>query len=258
MAGNLVNSVRKALDILDILVFEDFEGKGLGLFDLSRKTDIKPNTLHNLLKTMVSCGYVQQNTESKYMAGPKCANIGMLNTLSPGSAAYKRIEDIIKELGRKIDEAIVFTVLADGLRLPLLKVDHENPIKIDIASIENEHIYRKDTGRVLTAYADTYSLERILERWGLPEEKWNGIKDRAAFKKVLEEVRSKGFSLSYLREGDIVSMAVPVLSRQDRLIGSMGSYAPAFRCNNEKQQQILFELKQAAEKIGQMVWVIIP
>ena len=44
----------------DLLIFEDLDKQGLRLSEISQKTDIKPNTLHNLLRTMIDKDYIQQ------------------------------------------------------------------------------------------------------------------------------------------------------------------------------------------------------
>ena len=244
MSDTLVNSVKKAFGILDILVFEDHESKGLGLFELSRKTAIKPNTLRNLLKTMIACGYVKQDEQSKYLAGPKCANIGVLNRLLPGTAALSWMEELLGQLSEKIAETVIFTVLSDGNRIRLINAEQVHPVKVDFKVLENEHIYLKTTGRVLTAWADNYSLQRILNRWGMPGDKWNQITSINALQRELERIRRQGFCLAYVR------MAVPVFTHEGKLLGAMGSYAPAYRCPEEKQKMIIREMKLIAARIA--------
>ena len=51
-----VKSVKKALDLLSILIFDDPGLKGVKLTDLAQRLKLPANTTHNLLKTMVVCG----------------------------------------------------------------------------------------------------------------------------------------------------------------------------------------------------------
>ena len=39
MSKTIINSINKALTILDILVFEDFENEGIALSELSKMTE---------------------------------------------------------------------------------------------------------------------------------------------------------------------------------------------------------------------------
>ena len=60
MAEVPVKSVNKALDLLSILIFDDPGLKGVKLTDLAQRLKLPANTTHNLLKTMMVCGYVCQ------------------------------------------------------------------------------------------------------------------------------------------------------------------------------------------------------
>lgn len=74
MFEKIVNSVKKALDILDILIFEDIDRRGISLKELSERSGIRPNTLHNILKTMKQCGYEQSVYDSGALQSHKRAN----------------------------------------------------------------------------------------------------------------------------------------------------------------------------------------
>ena len=65
MSEKIVNSVKKALDILDILIFEDIDRRGISLKELSERSGIRPNTLHNILKTMKQCGFSRKGISRK-------------------------------------------------------------------------------------------------------------------------------------------------------------------------------------------------
>ncbi|MDD5604259.1 MAG: helix-turn-helix domain-containing protein [Eubacteriales bacterium] len=106
MKDTLVQSVKKAAGIIDILVFSDIENGGIGLFDMARQLGLKPNTLHNLLKTLVHCGYVEQRPDSKYVAGPKCKAIGTVNIYAANTALNKAMRSKVTELSKKIDSKL--------------------------------------------------------------------------------------------------------------------------------------------------------
>ena len=252
MKDTLINSVKKAFDILDILVFENIGNTGIGLFELSKKLGIKPNTLHGILKTMIALGYVQQDEASKYLAGPKCLMVGMVNRFAQNSPLLQKIEALMKELSEKIGEFVIFAILADGLRIPVLRIEHNHPIKIDISLLENENIYSKTTGRILTAYANEYNLKRILDRWGYPKKEWEDIEDQQAFDKVLSIIKQEGYSKDFVLSASVLSISVPILDKEKKLVGSLGSYAPLFRCDSKKQELILKELKRFAAMIEEI------
>ena len=250
MGDTLVQSVAKAMKILDILVFEDLSRKGFGLFELARKMDQRPNTLHNLLKTMISCGYVEQNSESRYMAGPKCGKIGMLNTHVSEKLISDVIEPVLKELSESIKENVVLTVLANGRRIPVLRMNYEgNAVKVDSSFEEGQDIYTLNTGRILVTYADRYEFDLIVKRCGMPGERWDNINNLEDFESTLEKIRKEGHIVTSLNNDEVVSFSVPVLDSCGRIIYALGSYAPSFRCPEEKRREIITGMKKAASNI---------
>ena len=60
-----VKSVKKALDLLTLVAFEDPAGEGIPLNELASAMEFPPSSARNLLKTMISCGYVAQNSEGR-------------------------------------------------------------------------------------------------------------------------------------------------------------------------------------------------
>src|SRR5690554_4561120 len=76
-----VRSVQKALEILDMLIFEDPACDGVSLSEIARRMAMPANSAHNLLKSMVVCNYVNQNERGHYIAGTMVEQIGSLNRL---------------------------------------------------------------------------------------------------------------------------------------------------------------------------------
>jgi IclR family acetate operon transcriptional repressor len=246
MAETIVLSIKKALNIIDILVFEDFENNGIALSKLAVKTGQRTNTLHNILKTMVACGYVVQKEDGKYAAGKKCKDIGDINKISPQSHLNKYITKSILELSQKLGESVIFTILINGNRVPIISYEHEQLIKVDYTFLENENIYMKDTGRVLTSFADEANLKMIIDNWGMPNNNWEGITDMPTLNKNIADIRSKGYSLSIVADETLVSIAIPVCGD---LLGAIGCYAPIFRCDKEKQMFMITQMKATAKFI---------
>ena len=73
-AGDGVQSVERALELLEALA-EPREAKGVS--ELARATGLPVATIHRLLATMVSRGYVRQDTGShKYTLGSHLIRLG--------------------------------------------------------------------------------------------------------------------------------------------------------------------------------------
>ena len=72
----MVQSLERAFKLIEILDAADSE-TGVGVQALSNEVGLKLPTVHNLLKTLIKLGYVKQNSEGKYILGPKSYSLGI-------------------------------------------------------------------------------------------------------------------------------------------------------------------------------------
>ena len=77
-----VQSVRKAIELLDMIVLEDPTHKGITLTELAGRMGMRLNSTRNILKTMIICDVIAQNEAHAYVPGPKILAIGRLNYAS--------------------------------------------------------------------------------------------------------------------------------------------------------------------------------
>ncbi|MCF6174460.1 MAG: helix-turn-helix domain-containing protein [Victivallaceae bacterium] len=247
--GVPVKSVKKALDILDILLFDDFTHHGLGLFEIAKQMDLQPNTTHNLLKTLSACGYIAQNADSKYTIGHKCHQIGINNFFASETKLENQIFPILQNANKTIQESIVLATLSNGRRIPVLRAEHSHLIKLDYDAINNANIFSLSTGRILTAFADDNELAEIINTNGFPKEQWDNIGNMQQLTKTIKPIKQDGYIVVEDQELGLVTFAYPILTTSGRLIGAIGCYAPLFRCPKTKYNTIITKLKQAANKI---------
>jgi DNA-binding IclR family transcriptional regulator len=253
MSDTLVLSVKKALDILDILVFDDIDKNGIGLFSIAKKIKQKPNTVHNILKTLIFCGYAIQNEKSHYLAGPKCDDMINAGKLSKSSVLIRELKQLLYKLSEKINESIILTALVNGNRVPLVSIEGKNVIKVDMSADQVAHIYERPTGRILVSYSDEKSFQIIKDKWGFPGEKWGNAFDDKKFNQLRKEIREKEYIIKKEYNNSLVSIAVPIKDPTAKYVYSLGSYAPLFRCDTDKQNKILDELKIMANMLRNLL-----
>jgi IclR family acetate operon transcriptional repressor len=248
MTNTPVRSVKKALDLLEIILFEDPGHEGFELSQLARRMSMPANTAHNLLKTMVTCGFVSQNKSSRYTYGSKIENIGLLNHI------YSRqiMADLqlhLKELSELMNESIVLTVLVGGRRLVIARCDANQLISIDQSMQVALAIYQIPTGRVLAAYADEKEIKDLILCNGSPIGLWDGVKNEADFQRECAIIKKKGVCEIVPNANDIAAFACPILSK-GKLLGALGCSAPFYRCPEAKQQEIVAAMKDCAAKLA--------
>jgi DNA-binding IclR family transcriptional regulator len=247
-----VRSVKKALDLLTILAFEDIGQRGLTLTELAKRMAIPVNTTHNLLKTMAVCGFVAQTEDSSYVLGARAKAVGRFSHMISAAASpelRRRLEDLCQELG----EVVTLAVLANGRRALMHKSDPHQAIRVDSIVVEVTPLFSSPTGRVLCAYAPDAEFEAILDRNGLPGDKWDGIVSRGDLEKALADIRANCGTTIPHDAGLLVSFAVPVLDADGNLLAALGCYAPEFRCSADQHPDILMSLHRAARDIAQFM-----
>ncbi len=252
MADVPVKSLKKALDLLDLLLAEEADDGGRTLSELARRMEMPANSAHNLLKTMAVCGYVEQAPDGRYRPGAKLRQIGRLNRFAD-EEVRARLGRQLRELGEVLGEACVLAVLRNGQRVVVGRVDCQQTIRVDDVQAEERSLYDVPTGRVLAAYAAPEELATILDRNGLPGAHWDRLTTRIGLEKALATLRRAGLSVIGPDGSGVVAFACPVLDGAGRILGALGCHAPEFRCPEKKREQIRRELRKAAEKLGELL-----
>lgn len=247
-----VQSVLKALRILDIFGFDDPLGEGYSLSALSRRTGIAPNTLCKILKTMVRAEYLTQDSRRRYHSSHKTCLIQMVS--APHAGLSDQLMQIIRDKSRQLAVPIYFTTLSFGERKIILQTtDSERMGAItrnDTAT--GDFIYTKPTGRILVSYANSSQLGDILNRWGFPENRWDDIHDLAQLIRVREIIRRQG-SCVMQEKDDLMAAAVPVKVERCNFLGALG-LARTVRTDRQRQaDQLVAHLQECAALIAQVL-----
>jgi DNA-binding IclR family transcriptional regulator len=249
-----IKSVRKALGFLDILGFEDLENKGFVLSELAGKMGIPPNTARTLLKTMVDCGYVAQDSSGRYKLGYKYLRLWELRQ-AVDADTRRRFLTVLEKWNQEFNELIGLLALVNGKRLLLFLLDSSHAVKA--TGFQEDHInpYKPTapSGRVLVAYASAEERREIVRINGYPGKIWDDAKDDEGLERACAKIREQGgVNYSLAKEG-IRTLACPVLTDEGKLLASIGSCVPLFRCNEKRGQELLAAMKKTAKEIA-AVW----
>ena len=247
--GVPVQSVKKALDLLDVLVFEDPGREGMSLSDLAKRSGAPANSTHNLLKSMELCGYVAHDADGRYVAGPKLAQVGKLNWVRSESQTRAAREQLAA-FADLFGEAVVFVTLYGGRRVTLVRVDCDQAVKVDHARYEGDNIWQTPTGRMLAAWTGPEELAAVLAVNGLPGKRWLKIRGSAALRKGLARIREAGLCELEPERRHVRAWAVPVVDEGGAFWGALGCYAPVYRCDEARGREIVRELRDEAGRLA--------
>jgi len=247
-----VKSLQKALGLLDRLALGDVARQGVTLSDLARELGMPPNTAHNLLKTLVACGYAAQTGRGVYAAGSKFTQIARVQLCSEAPAR----ERILRELQRFVEsegESCVCVLLVDGERVTVAAVESTQAVRVAQATVQAAPFFAKPTGRLLAALADETELKQILARHGMPGAHWDGISDETTLRRELAKLRQQGWCEVVEPDMGVVSLVWPVPDRDGSTWGVVGCYAPAYRCNATRRRELRILLQSLAARVAAVV-----
>ena len=244
----MIQSIERALTALDYLVLQSLSGEGAPLQDIAERMGVASSTAHNILKTMVQCGYVGRDEAGHYVLGPRCRDIARGSTLSGGLLAAAT--GAVHALSERTGESVVVATLACGQRHPVLRAEGQSVIRVGSNVEAGASFFSLVTGRVLAAWASAEELAEILQFQGYPGASWDGIHDDASLAAALNAVREVGYAAQDEADRGLASLAVPVLEPGGQLVAALGVHLPAMRAEAEHLRGILEEMTVVAARLG--------
>lgn len=223
---------RTLLRALDVLEFLARAGRPLPLAEISDAVDSSKPTVHRLLTTLQTRGYVLQDTSGgRYAMGPRCFELGSLwaQRLDLRVVAGPHLARLNDETG----EMVHLGLYEGGDVIYVDKLDSTHAI------VAQSHVGRRcpattvSTGRALLAYQPWAEIERVLSG-PLPAYTDRTVTDPKRLIELLEEVRRTGYATnagSY-REG-VCGVAAPIRDYTGVVIGTVGCCVPELRFGSE-------------------------
>ncbi len=238
-----IKSLKKALDILDYLLFHDSAGRGFELSTLAEHFQLPANSVHHLLKTMCICGYVEKNASGRYTSGPNCRRIAYRN-YQAGDVFRERLLETIRSCVRDLGESMVFSVLNNFAWTPIVRCEPSGRVvKVDMEMTERCYLFEAATGRVLYAFSTPDMRKKLLRINGDPGESWPD------YEKDVRKIRREGRAYAYRIRYGTASFAVPVFDREEHLIGSLGLHSIRLDWRENEKNAFFDRMLAAAEEI---------
>ncbi len=255
--GRYVQSLERAFDILEVM---SKEGQPISISELSEKVNLKVSTVHRLLVTMVSRGFVQQNKEdNKYRLGLKLWEIGSA-VLPPDVRATAK--PVLEELARSCEETINLAVLDEHEVIYIDQVEPERRIVVKMFARTGNRgpAYATASGKALLAYEPEEKLDRFIDKMKFEQFTTDTITNREDLKQELKRVKRDGYALDWGElEEHIRCVAVPVFNHENRAVAAISVSGVAARMSNSyAHNQILPEAREAGRKISSGLGCIEP
>lgn len=221
MSEQTVAAVGRALKILDC-----FEGDQdtLSLKEIAEKTGFYKSTILRLAATLGSFGYLNRMPDGSYTLGPTLWRLGSLYRRRFNIAAHVR--PVLEQLVEKTGESASFYVRDGDMRVCLLRVNSQQPIRHHLDEGAHLPLGQGAAGHLIRANSDRSGPKAI---------------------KILTD----GHAVSLgERDPDAASIAVPVFASDAKFVGALVVSGIRSRFKAEQRQKAIILAKQFAQELG--------
>jgi IclR family KDG regulon transcriptional repressor len=241
-----LQTVVKALATLRLFTLER---EWLGVREIARLLDINTATVHNLLRTLMDTGLVEQHLETKKyrlglglvrLAGTKLAQLDVV-TASAGP---------MKELLNKTGETISLAVLYGDELVYLARMESLQPVRVTSRIGGSAPIHASAHGKSLLAFLDDGSIDRLLKP-PLLSFTAATVTDVSKLRTELKQIRDQDYAVdhgAYLP--DVHAVASPIRDSSGHVIASLAIVALASRFPAAKVKAYAKLVKDAAGRIS--------
>jgi IclR family acetate operon transcriptional repressor len=245
--ADMINSVKRALELLDFVVQQGLAGKDAHLHEAAKAAGIMPTTARNILKTMELCGYIARGEGNAYLPGPKCAGLRRV-----GAACEQLVTSAnrpVVHLAESTGESVVLATIFGAEWHALLRAAGSSVVRVDASALNGQNFFTLSTARAMMAYMQPAEIDALVDCYGWPGEYWGGITDREALEAKLAELRKNGVAENSAHNGVVASLSMPILSRSGQPLAALGMHLPMFRYDETHRNELIAALREAVDKI---------
>jgi IclR family acetate operon transcriptional repressor len=229
-----VQSVDRVLDLL-----EQLSGAGgeLALSDLAARTGLPLPTIHRLLRTLATRGYVRQQPNRRYALGARLIPLGEAAATMIGVWARPQLARIVQQVGESANLATT-----DGDQaVYVAQAESEHAMRMFTEVGRRVRLHTTGVGKALLSQLPDEEALAVLRRTGLPPATPNSIKDLDAMLAQLAVVRSAGYAVDEQeQELGVRCVAVPLMIAGTRFAISVSG--PVTRMTDDAVQRAVHVL----------------
>jgi IclR family KDG regulon transcriptional repressor len=240
----MIQVINRALDLLEQIAIDPEKPKALG--DLADNLTLNHGTCANILKTLVTRGYVEQvATKKGYILGSKAYSL-------TGNEAYQKdlLEAARQEmdtLTQAVNENCLLAILKDNQRLALYRTFAEQDLQVRTTDVKP--VYDSASGRLLLAMLPKEKIQRFIFKYGLPsEDAWPEIQSEVQLHEALSLMRREELALQTIANRHVMGLAVPIY-KNGLVVASLSIYLPEYRYMAMDKQKLITALRQCSTNI---------
>jgi IclR family acetate operon transcriptional repressor len=247
--GRTIQSIERALDLLDILATGDSE---FALHEIAARAGLNNSTCHHLLATLVKRGYVGRNRRTRaYFLGAR------ITELSNSRLKQFNLTDIampeLKQLNETTRESVHLAVMQGHALVTLAKLESRLPVRVGSDETgKTNAAHATATGKAILAWLPEPEIARVIASNGLARFTEKTIGSIAGLMEDLRLTRRNGYAIdSEEFQPGVVCIGAAIRDHAGAVIGSISCSMPLMRANGKARDKVKTAVKLCAAAISE-------
>lgn len=183
-----MQSVERVFDLLETIA--DAGGE-IALSDLAARSKLPLPTIHRLLRTLVTVGYVRQTPSRRYALGARLIRLGDRASGQLGSIAQPELVGLVHDLGETANMAML-----DGDYIVYVaQSPSPHAMRMFTEVGRRAHLHDTGVGKAILATLPDEQIEKMLERSGMPTPTRKSHSNLDELMQDIERIRTRGYSI---------------------------------------------------------------
>jgi IclR family transcriptional regulator, acetate operon repressor len=199
-----VQSVTRAFYLLELI---SAAGGELAISELADRSGLPLPTIHRIIRTLITSGYVIQQPSRRYALGPRLIGLGETASRMLGAWVRPRLTSLVEAVGETANMAIL-----DGDKaVYIAQVPSKHSMRMFNEVGRRVDLHCTGVGKALLAQLPPATALEIVRRTGMPARTKRSITDPDELMEALARVRECGYVIDDgEQEIGVRCVAVPV------------------------------------------------
>jgi len=223
---------------------------GLSLTEIAAQLRLPKTTAYRMLQALVKHDFLRKEALTKvYRLGPALLILGAdsLNQWDLRSIALPYLQ----QLAHITNETVCLTALHKDAAVCLDTIESNRSVSFWVRIGREMDFHSAASGKAILAFQSEEQIDRVLRHEPLQGYTSHTLTDVNAVKEHFQTVRQQGYACC---DGELEigvrAVAMPIMQRDGRVIGSVAIIAPAERLDDETRTQLLPLVFDIAQRIS--------
>ncbi len=243
-----VQTLEKSIDIL-LCLKEAASSEGMSIAELNERLDMGKSVIHRILDTLYSYKFVEK-TGTGYRLGWGLYDVAqaVLQTHNLNEGIYGKV---MERLCNQFLETVNLGICSDGEVIIICKIEPTRRLRSSVEVGEREPLYATALGKQFLASFSMEEIQNYFEVNPIKKLTEHTIVNIGEMYDELKKVKEQGYSIDDMEycEG-LICTAAPILDYRKKTIAALSISVPEGRYTDEKKEEIIKELKDAAMELS--------